>query len=109
MQLQSHFGVFAGSYGKLAEADVTVDDATLMNLLNNLENWFQQLSCAGFAVPAILLVLGGHEVLKQGLLRLLGHDIGESFILEEIDQADDVANKSCPLENNQLLLCLALD
>ena len=80
-----------------------------MNLFNSLENWYQQLDCASFAVPSILLVLGRHEVLKQGLLRLLGHDIDESLIHEEIDQADNVSNESCPLENNQLLLRLILD
>ena len=28
-----------------------------------------------------------HQVLEQGLLRLLGHDVGEVFVLEAIDEA----------------------
>ena len=70
-----------------------MDDASFVSFLNDFENWFQKLSGASFAVPSVLLALGGHQVLEQGLPRLLGHDIGESFILKEIDQSNDVSDE----------------
>ena len=54
-------------------------------------------------------VAAHHQVLKQGLLRLLCHDVGEVFVLKEIDKAECSWYAGGFLEHAHLLLSLFPD